>query len=146
MRFEVRFKYDEKIIEIIKKCDGAFFDFNKRVWTIPNQQHEDLTALFSTYLKNINLVTLNNYEELPAEPLIVELTNDTEDENWFIVELKHFSSKVFSIVASLEYRRSWRSEKSSWAFEKKNLQKIIEQIMSKTQDIDNFVLIQILED
>jgi hypothetical protein len=146
LRFEVRFKYDEKIIEIIKKCDGAFFDFNKRVWTIPNQQHEDLTALFSTYLKNINLVTLNNYEELPAEPLIVELTNDTEDENWFIVELKHFSSKVFSIVASLEYRRSWRSEKSSWAFEKKNLQKIIEQIMSKTQDIDNFVLIQILED
>ena len=86
MRFEVRFKYDEKIIEIIKKCDGAFFDFNKRGWTIPNQQHEDLTALFSTYLKNINLVTLNNYEELPAEPLIVELTNDTEDENWFIVE------------------------------------------------------------
>ena len=124
MRFEVKFKYDEKIIEVIKKCDGAFFDFNKRVWTIPNQQHEDLTALFSTYLKNINLVTLNNYEELAPEPIVVEFTNDAENVFWFIVELKHFSSKVFSIIASLEFRRSWRSDKSSWAFEKKNLLKM----------------------
>ena len=31
LRFEVKFKYDEKIIEVIKKCDGAFFDYNKRV-------------------------------------------------------------------------------------------------------------------
>ena len=99
----------KKIIEVIKKCDGAFFDFNKRVWTIPNQQHEDLTALFSTYLKNIYFVTLNNYEELPPEPIVVEFTNDAENVFWFIVELKHFSSKVFSIIASLEFRRSWRS-------------------------------------
>jgi len=138
LRFEVKFKYDEKIIEVIKKCDGAFFDYNKRVWTVPNQQHEDLIALFSTYLKNVSLVTLNINEDLPSEPIIVELLNDEENEYWFLVELKNFSAKVFAIIASLEFRRSWRSEKSSWAFEKKNLQKIREQIISKK--IDDFVL------
>jgi len=97
-----------------------------------------LIALFSTYLKNVSLVTLNINEDLPSEPIIVELSNDEENEYWFLVELKNFSAKVFAIIASLEFRRSWRSEKSSWAFEKENLQKISEQIISKK--IDDFVL------
>jgi len=146
LRFEVKFKYDEKIIEVIKKCDGAFFDYNKRVWTVPNQQHEDLIALFSTYLKNLNLIKLNNNEELPSEPIVVEFTNDEENDYWFLVELKHFSAKVFAIIASLEFRRSWRSDKSSWAYEKKNLDKIREQIISKTKHIENFVLNDQIED
>ena len=53
---------------------------------------------------------------------------------------------MFAIIASLEFRRSWRSDKSSWAYEKKNLDKIREQIISKTKHIENFVLTDQIED